>query len=327
MKPLRQFIEEDENIKPYKFVVIYSDPKDVGDDSDEETEPLALKMLSFGKELGLTGFKAQINEAYVVKKDDKLFLYNKEDKEFLLDENTIVFNRSKSNDHPSWQNLYREITLNNIKNVNSMQTHDICFDKYRTFLTLQQENIKQPKTEVINDLSKIVDVHKRVGGKYPVILKTILGTGGVGVLKVQDEGQLLSSAQIIEKLGPDRGLILQEFIAMKYDIRVMVVAGEIMGAMKRPIAEGDFRTNVHQGSEPEKIEITELERNVVLNVAKAIDGDWVGIDLIPSTDREKIPPHLLEVNSQPGHVGYDSVHGGSILKDVLKKFKNREYWT
>ena len=28
--------------------------------------------------------------SYVVKKDDKLFLYNKEDKEFLLDENTIV---------------------------------------------------------------------------------------------------------------------------------------------------------------------------------------------------------------------------------------------
>ena len=170
------------------------------------------------------------------------------------------------------------MTLNNIKNVNSMQTHDICFDKYRTFLTLQQENIKQPKTEVINDLSKIVDVHKRVGGKYPVILKTILGTGGVGVLKVQDEGQLLSSAQIIEKLGPDRGLILQEFITMKYDIRVMVVAGDIMGAMKRPVAEGDFRTNVHQGSESEKIEITELERNVVLNVDKILMV--IGLELI-----------------------------------------------
>ena len=34
--------------------------------------------------------------------------------------------------------------------------------------------------------------------------------------------------------------------------------------MKRPVMlVNDFRTNVHQGSKPEKIEITELERNVV----------------------------------------------------------------
>jgi len=107
----------------------------------------------------------------------------------------------------------------------------------------------------------------------------------------------------------------------------MMIAGEIMGAMKRPLADGDFRSNVHQGSKPEKFQLTELEKETCLKVDKSIGGKWIGVDLIVSEDREKVPPYVLEINSQPGHVGYDSVHSGSILKDVLVKFMNRDNWT
>lgn len=324
---LRDYIAEQSPDKPYRFVVIYNDPSNVGDDSKEETDPLADKMLSFGKELGLTGFKAKIEETYILKKDNKLFICDKEDNEFEVDDNTIVFNRSKSNDFPSWQNFYRELTINGVKVINPMSVHNICWDKYHTYLRLQQDYIKQPFTVLVNDLDKLEDIHKRIGGKFPVVLKTILGTGGVGVLKIKDEAQLLSSAQIINKLGSERGLILQEYIEIDFDVRVMMVAGEIMGAMKRPLAEGDFRSNVHQGSKPEKFQLTELEKEICLKVDKSIGGKWIGVDLIVSEDREKVPPYVLEINSQPGHVGYDSVHGGSILKDVLVKFMNRDNWT
>ena len=324
---LRDYIAEQAPEKPYRFVVIYNDPSNVGDDSKEETDPLADKMLSFGKELGLTGFKAKIEETYIIKKDGKLFVCDKEDNEFEVDDNTIIFNRSKSNDFPSWQNFYRELTINGVKVINPMSVHNICWDKYHTYLKLQQDYIKQPFTVLVNDLDKLEDIHKRIGGKFPVVLKTILGTGGVGVLKIKDEAQLLSSAQIINKLGSERGLILQEYIEIDFDVRVMMVAGEIMGAMKRPLADGDFRSNVHQGSKPEKFQLTELEKEVCLKVDRSIGGKWIGVDLIVSEDREKVPPYVLEINSQPGHVGYDSVHSGSILKDVLVKFMNRDNWT
>ena len=324
---LRDYIVEQTPEKPYRFVVIYNDPSNVGDDSKEETDPLADKMLSYGKKLGLTGFKAKIEETYIIKKDGKLFIHNKEDDEFEIDENTIVFNRSKSNDFPSWQNFYRELTINGVRVINPMTVHNICWDKYHTYLRLEQNYIKQPSTVLVNDLDKLEDIHKRVGGKFPVVLKTILGTGGVGVLKIKDEAQLLSSAQIINKLGSERGLILQEYIEIDFDVRVMMVAGEIMGAMKRPLADGDFRSNVHQGSKPEKFQLTELEKEICYKVDRSIGGKWIGVDLIVSEDREKVPPYVLEINSQPGHVGYDSVHSGSILKDVLVKFMNRDNWT
>ena len=50
-----------------------------------------------------------------------------------------------------------------------------------------------------------------------------------------------------------------KYIKTEYDVRVIIVAGKIMGAMKRPIVDGDFRSNVSQGSEPEVHELTELE--------------------------------------------------------------------
>ena len=106
----------------------------------------------------------------------------------------------------------------------------------------------------------------------------------------------------------------------------MMVTNKIMGAIKRPLVEGDFRSNVHQGSEPEKFELTELEKETCNKVNKHIGGRWIGVDLILSKDREKEPPYVLEINSQPGHVGYDSVHEGSILEDVLKHYLNRENW-
>ena len=63
---LRDYIAEQSPDKPYRFVVIYNDPDDtnnVGDDSKEEN-PLGDKMLSYGKELGLTGMKKDRRNIY-----------------------------------------------------------------------------------------------------------------------------------------------------------------------------------------------------------------------------------------------------------------------
>ena len=325
MENFKKFLSEQSDEQPYRFVIIYNDPSNVGDDSKEETEPLADKMLSYGKELGLAGFKAKIEETYITKKDDKLFVHDKEDNKFEIDENTIVFNRSKSNDFPSWQNFYRELTINDVKVINPMAVHNVCWDKYHTYLTLEQDSIKQPHTVLVNDLDKLEDIHKRIGGKFPVVLKTILGTGGVGVLKIKDEAQLLSSAQVINKLGSERGLMLQEYIDIDFDVRVMMVAGKIMGAMKRPIADGDFRSNISLGAEASDIKLTEIEERDALKAAEIVDGRLVGVDFIPAKNREKEQPYILEVNSMPGFGGIEKLKKG-LVKEILEHFKDRNNW-
>ena len=326
---LRDYIAEQTPDKPYRFVVIYNDPENMTDDSKAEAEEMAVNMLKYGKELKLTGFKCRIEDAYLSRKNGKLFIHDIDDKEFLIDENTIVFNRSKSNDFANWQGLMYDLEKSGVPVINSLDVHLLCADKWKTYVSLQKVGVKQPKTLLVNSPEKSQGVFERLDTKFPVVLKTQLGTGGVGVVKIENETQLLATTQLIHRLNQERGQILQEFIPLEYDIRVIVLAGEIHGAMKRPVPSGDFRSNVHQGSKPEKITLTEMEKMEIETVMEAMKprGSWIGVDLIPSKDREKERPYVLEVNTQPGTVGYNSIIKGDILKDVLKTFMNRDNWT
>ena len=326
---LSQYIQEQAPEKPYRFVVIYNDPENMTDDSKAEAEEMAVNMLKYGKKLGLEGFKCRIEDSYLSRKDDKLYIHDIDDKSFLIDENTIVFNRSKSNDFANWQGMMYDLEKSNIAVINSLDVHLLCADKWKTYVSLELVGAKQPKTLLVNSPEKCQGVFERLDTKFPVVLKTQLGTGGVGVVKIENETQLLATTQLIHRLNQERGMILQEFIPLEYDIRVIVLAGEIHGAMKRPVPSGDFRSNVHQGSKPEKIILTEMEKMEIDITMKAMQprGSWIGIDLIPSKDREKERPYVLEVNTQPGTVGYNSIIKGDILEDVLKKFMNRDNWT
>jgi RimK family alpha-L-glutamate ligase len=328
MGKFAEFLKEQDNEKPYRFVVIFNDAKNVGDDSKAEAEEMAIKMVKYGKELGLEGFKCRIEDSYLTRKNNKLFIHDSDDKEFLIDENTVVFNRSKSNEFVNWQGMIYDLEESDVTVINSLGVHLLCADKWRTYVTLKKVGAKQPNTLLLNSPEKSKDVYERLNTKFPVILKTQLGTGGVGVIKIENETQLLATTQLITRLNQQRGMIIQEFIPLEYDIRVIVLAGKIHGAMKRPVPSGDFRSNVHQGSEPEKMELTELEKMEVEIVLKAMKprGGWLGIDLIPSKNREKERPYVLEVNTQPGTVGYNTIIKGDILKEVLKIYKNRDNW-
>ena len=123
------------------------------------------------------------------------------------------------------------------------------------------------------------------------------------------------------------GVLLQDMIdGVKYDIRAHVIGGKFHGAIMRPMVEKDFRSNVSLGSKPKPIELTDLEIEHVEKAAKTVDGLWVGVDIFPSKDRKKEPPIFIEVNSTPGTAGYRDATGENLPRNVLLKFRNRDYW-
>ena len=73
------------------------------------------------------------------------------------------------------------------------------------------------------------------------------------------------------------------------------------------------------------MKLTELEKEVAIKASKAVGGILTGVDLIPSIDREKIEPHVLEVNSNPGLSGIEEVNDG-ITEKIFKYFKDRNNW-
>ena len=74
----------------------------------------------------------------------------------------------------------------------------------------EKNNINTPRTSLVNNEKSILDAHKRIGGQFPVIIKTLTGTQGIGVSKVDSMESMMSVIQSLWKFNAS--LIIQEFL-------------------------------------------------------------------------------------------------------------------
>ncbi|WP_121627472.1 30S ribosomal protein S6--L-glutamate ligase [Poseidonibacter antarcticus] len=173
-------------------------------------------------------------------------------------------------------------------------------DKLRSLQVLSKNDVDMPKTVFASNKSSAKDVIALSGGA-PLVLKILEGTQGVGVVLVDSEKAAKSVLDAF--YGMDVNLLVQEFIeeAGGADIRALVVGGEVVGAMKRQGAEGDFRSNLHQGGSATSYKLNRKEKSTALAAAKAMGLGVCGVDMIPSSRG----PLVMEVNSSPGLEGIE----------------------
>lgn len=185
-------------------------------------------------------------------------------------------------------------------------------DKLRSLQILSKKSIDMPKTVFASNESSAKDVIALSGGA-PLVLKILEGTQGVGVVLVESEKAAKSVLDAF--YGMDVNLLVQEFIeeANGSDIRVLVVGGEVVGAMKRQGAEGDFRSNLHQGGTAMAHKLTRKEKATAIAAAKAMGLGVCGVDMIPS----KRGPLVMEVNSSPGLEGIETSTNLDIADKIM----------
>jgi len=267
----------------------------------------------------------KLTGGYTTYQDGVRRFHNKDDKKgFEIDSDTVAVVRGSITRKDSWLDYVSILERANVCLVNNRQCINVCADKYRTSLRLADYGLTEPKTILINDPEKSVEQVEEAGLKFPIILKTLRGSKGVGVLFVESAKSLDSIVQLIHKQDEDADLLAQAYIKTEYDVRAHVLGGKLIAAMKRPVIEGDFRSNVSQGSEPENIKLTELEIEDCLRAAKAVGGLWSAVDFIPSKNREKEPPYFLEVNSSPGTEGIEDATKLNISNIVISYFANKD---
>ena len=206
--------------------------------------------------------------------------------------------------------------------VNSRETVEISSDKYRTYIKLQDFGLTQPKTVLIPNDDTWKQALETLDNKFPIIMKTLEGSKGVGVLFIESERQIESLVQLLYSQNENIDLLIQEYIKTDGDIRVIVLGGKIIASMKRDIVEGDFRSNVSQGANVREYKLTELEVEQCLLAAKAINGSWAAVDFIASEKPKTEPPYILEVNHSPGTEGIEKATKKNIVKQVIDFYSN-----
>ncbi|WP_127846528.1 30S ribosomal protein S6--L-glutamate ligase [Psychroflexus aestuariivivens] len=186
-------------------------------------------------------------------------------------------------------------------------------DKLRSLQVLSRAKIGLPKTVFTNYSRDVNGVIEQVGGT-PLVIKLLEGTQGLGVVLAETKN---AAKSVIEAFnGLQARVIVQEFIkeAKGADIRVFVVDGHVVGAMKRQGKEGEFRSNLHQGGSAEVIELSDEEEIAAIKAAKAMRLGVAGVDLLQSSRG----PLILEVNSSPGLEGIEKATGKDIAKNIIQ---------
>lgn len=99
-------------------------------------------------------------------------------------------------------------------------------------------------------------------------------------------------------LGVEVNTLVQEFIkeAKGADVRAFIVDGQNVGAMKRQGAEGDFRSNLHEGGVATVIELTPEEKATAIKAAKKLGLAIAGVDMLRS---ERGPLVMESISLRP----------------------------
>ena len=242
-----------------------------------------------------------VEQAYMVSSDieigsAKIRNYDGKDNEINITvQNTIVFVRAGALKSLTSQALIA--TLQNIGFflINDLETMLLCDNKMTSTLALERNNISVPRTSIVNNVKSIEEAHKKIGGKFPVIIKTLRGTQGIGVSKVNDMSSLISVCQSLWKFKAD--LLIQEYFKLESDIRTLVVNNRIVGSAERKkVDTKEFRNNVHLGAKTLPYDLSEEEKDLVIRAARCTGASYCGVDHCKIGDKF----YVLEVNGSPG---------------------------
>jgi len=150
-------------------------------------------------------------------------------------------------------------------------------------------------------------------------MKPTRGTHGVGVMLAESR---LSAESIFDAFGgTEEGLLIQEFIreSRGKDLRVLVVEGEVVGAMRRHAARGEFRANIHQQGHGEPVKLSKDVTDLAVKAAEIAGLEVAGVDILES----RRGPLVVELNTSPGFEGLERATGldvaGKILEYVVRR--------
>ena len=153
-----------------------------------------------------------------------------------------------------------------------------------------------------------------------IILKPLYGNGGAGVFRLKPEDRNMNSLHELFSAINREPLIVQKFLpaVAKGDKRVILVDGEPIGAINRVPAAGETRSNMHVGGRPEKIALSERDREICARLGPVLRERgqvFVGIDVIGEWLTEinlTSPTGLQELER------FDGTNGAGLIWDAIE---------
>ena len=180
-------------------------------------------------------------------------------------------------------------------------------DKYYALSLLEERGLPVPRTVVAESADVALSAFMDLGGD--VVVKPIFGSRGIGSTRISD---IDVAERIFRALDFNHQVLyIQEFIPHgDYDLRLLVLGERVLASMKRVAAS--WKTNISLGAKPVSYNPPREIKDLAVNAAETLGCELAGVDILQT----KKGPLLIEVNSQPGWKGLQTVTEINIADEI-----------
>ena len=139
-----------------------------------------------------------------------------------------------------------------------------------------------PATIITSRIEVIQEFREKYGD---IILKPLYGNGGAGVFKINYNDKNFVALFELFQMNSTEPLIAQEFLpeVINGDKRIILLDGEILGAINRIPQKGEIRSNMHVGGKAVATELSIDEIKICEQIGSKLKEHgqiFVGIDVI-----------------------------------------------
>ena len=139
-----------------------------------------------------------------------------------------------------------------------------------------------PATIITSRIEVIQEFREKYGD---IILKPLYGNGGAGVFKINYNDKNFVALFELFQMNSTEPLIAQEFLpeVINGDKRIILLDGEILGAINRIPQKGEIRSNMHVGGKAVATELSIDEIKICEHIGSNLKEHgqiFVGIDVI-----------------------------------------------
>jgi glutathione synthase len=177
-----------------------------------------------------------------------------------------------------------------------------------------------PPSLITRRFQEVREFQQRHGA---VVVKPLHGNGGKAIFKIEADGGNLSALfEVFNQAWPEPHMV-QAFLpaVAEGDKRIVLVDGEVAGAINRLPGEGEFRSNLAVGGRAEATELTPREEEICAALGPVLRERglvFVGIDVIGGQ-------WLTEINvtSPTGIVAIDRFNGTDTAGRIWDAIERR----
>jgi len=193
--------------------------------------------------------------------------------------------------------------------LNGSHTLLRCHDKLQTARQLHRSGLPHPRTA----LMRSAECDPPFAGPY--VVKPRFGSWGRDVERCEDDLELRCCLRRLSRRRWFRthGALVQEFVASDaVDLRVVVAGGQVVGAIERVAAPGEWRTNISLGGSRQSVDPPADACALARSAAAAFGADLVGVDMLPNRDGSY---SVIELN---GAVEFTELYGDDVFARVAE---------